>query len=219
MGVEWVAGLMVVIAIAALGGAAWLFFQESWLLQWLRGTAGFLLAGIAFYLVLLSASLFGYQPSQSGVPLASVSFVKNASQNWDVTVAEPNGRTRVFEVLGDLWQLDVRLLRYSGLGGIFGTEPSFQLERLSGRYLSVEDQANKDKTEYRMLTDSPLGFDVWESASESGSLFVTPVRSSVALLPIADGAIYEVVFGENGLLTARAANSVAEDAQKSFTGQ
>lgn len=219
MSVEWVAGLMVAIAIVALGGAALLFFRDrDWFFQWLRGTAGVLLAGTAFYLVLMSASLFGYQQVVNAVPLASISFVSTGPQAWDATVTEGNGRSRVYEMHGDLWQLDVRLLRYSGIGGIFGSDPSFQLERLSGRYLTVEDEDTKEHSEYSLLPDPVLGFDLWESARENGSLFVSAVRSNVALVPIADGAIYEVVLNDDGLVSLRAANSIAEDARKSAGG-
>ena len=214
MSVEWVAGLMIAIAVVALGGAALLFFRESWFMQWLRGTAGFLLAAMALYLVLVAASLFSYQQSTAATPLASVSFVATGPQAWDVTVAEGNGRNRVYELRGDLWQLDVRLLRYSGLGGIFGSDPSFQFERIAGRYLTAEDEAAKEHTEYSMLTEPALGFDLWERAEQGGSLFVTATRSGVALVPIVDGAIYEVVLDDGGLLAVRAANSIAEDARK-----
>jgi len=208
MGVEWVAGLMVLFAIVALAGAAVVFFRDrSWFLQWLRGTAGFVLLAVSVYLSLLAGSLFAYQQSSDGLPLATVSFVANGPQAWDVTVTEANGTSRVFELNGDLWEMDVRLLRYSGIGSIFGTSPSFQVERLAGRYLSLEDQQNKDVTEYNLLDEPLFGFDIWERAQEGGSLFVTPTRSGLRLLPVVDGAIVEVILDEGGHLGVRQANA------------
>lgn len=219
MSVEWVAGLMVLIAVLALGGAALVFFRNrEWFVPWLVGTGGMLLAGMALYLALLAGSLFAYQGSEGETPLATVSFVAGEPQAWDVTISEANGRTRTYELNGDLWQLDVRLLRFSGIGGIFGTPPSFQLERISGRYISLEDEASKDHTEYPLNDEPFLGFDLWQRAQDGGSLFVTAVRSNVTLVPILDGAIYEVIIGEDGLLAIRPANSVAEDAQKTVGG-
>lgn len=214
MGVEWVAGLLVVLAVICLGAAAILFFRARWFLQWLRGTAGFLLAGTSLYLVFIAASLFGYQQARSDAPLVIVSFEKTAAQSWNVTLAEANGDRRVFKLQGDLWQLDVRLLRYKGPAGVFGTQPSFRLERLSGRYLSIEDAATKEHTEFDLMPKPFLGFDIWERAEAHGSLIVTASRSNVALVPIAVGAIYEVWLGEGGL-ALRAVNSAAEDALKS----
>lgn len=210
MGVEWVAGLMVLIAIVALAAAAVIFFRDrSWFLQWLRGTAGFVLLAVSVYMSLLAGSLFAYQKTTDGLPLATVSMVANGPQAWDVTVTEANGTSRVFEVYGDLWEMDVRLLRYSGIGSIFGTSPSFQIERLAGRYLSLEDQQSKDLTEYNLLTEPVLGFDVWERAQASGSLFVTPASSGLRLLPAVDGAIVEVILDESGHLAIRQANASA----------
>ncbi len=216
MSVEWVAGLLVVVAIACLGGTAFLFFRESWLIQWLRGTAGLLLAALAFYLALVAASLFTYQAVSASQPLATVSFENAGPQTWQVTIAEANGDRRSYEVLGDLWQLDVRLLRYSGIGAIFGTSPSFQLERVAGRYLSVEDESSKDHSDYLLAPQPFLGFDLWQRAADRGSLIVEATRSNVALVPMAEGAIFEVTLGEEDVLSLRAANSAAEQALKSL---
>ncbi|MFZ5755798.1 MAG: hypothetical protein ACOY3X_02720 [Pseudomonadota bacterium] len=214
MGVEWVAGLLVVFAVLCLGGAAWLFFRETWFLQWLRGTAGFLLAAAALYAVLIAASLFKYQGVRSDVPMATLSFENMAPQQWRITIAESNGDRRVHELQGDLWQLDVRLLRYKGLGAMFDTPPSFELERLSGRYFSLEDEAAKDHGDFLLVTRPALGFDMWESTYENGSAIAEASRTNVSMVPAADGAIFELRMGETGLAVVPA-NSAAEDALKS----
>ena len=36
---------------------------------------------------------------------------------------------------GDLWQLDLNLLRWKSLAELIGLESGYRLERLSGRYL------------------------------------------------------------------------------------
>lgn len=213
MGVEGVAGLLVAVAVVCLGASAWLIFRESWFLQWLRGSAGFLLVGIAAYSSLLAASLFHYQAAPVDKPLATISFAADGNQKWRVMVAEANGDRRDYVLLGDIWQLDVRLLHYSGLGSLLGGGTSFELERLSGRYLSVEDEAAKDHTDFQMLSEPLFGFDLWQCATDHGSLIVTPTRSNVALVPAADGAIFEVRLGNTGLELAPA-NSAGEDALK-----
>lgn len=208
MGVEWIAGILVALAIACAVGAVILFMGASWLLQWLRGTAGIVLAGIAAWCVLFAASLFGYQQFPPEAPLATVSFEQESPQQWDVTVAEANGDVRRYTLLGDLWQLDVRLLRFAGPLGI---PPSFRLERLSGRYLTLEDQQEKDVSEHVLLPEPFLGFDIWQRAHDNGSLLLDATRAAVVLMPAADGAIYEVRMADTGLVVG-AGNSVAESA-------
>lgn len=215
MGVEWVAGLLVALAVAGLGGAALLFFRGTWFMQWLRGTGGILLVLTAIYCSLIAGSLFAYQASAGDAPIATLSFEKTGDQQWSATVSEPNGNRRVFELAGDLWELDVRILRYAGLGGLFGTAPSFQLERLATRYVSLEDQSSKDHSEHNLATGGFLGFDLWERADRHGNVFVEASRSNIALLPMADGAIFEVRLSDDGL-SLGAANSAAEDALQSI---
>lgn len=211
MGVEWIAVILVLVAVACLGGAAFLFFGDSWLMQWLRGTAGLLLAGSALYLVLFSASLFGYQQVRSDVPMATISFERKGNQLWMATVAESNGDRRQFELRGDLWQLDVRMLRYAGLLSVFGAQPSFRLERLASRYVTLEDEQDKDHNEHDLLPTSFFGFDVWQRAHQHGSLMINATRSALVLMPAADGAIFELRMVEDRL-SAGAANSAAEQA-------
>lgn len=213
MGVEWVAGLLVALAAICLGGAAWLFFRDIWFMQWLRGTAGFVLVGAALSLVLVSASLFSYQQINGDAPLATLSFQKAGDQLWNVTIAEANGVRRAVKLPGDIWQLDVRLLRYTGIAGIFDTKPSFQLEQLRGTYLSMEDEEGKEHIDHNLLAPPLLGFDLWHRAHDGGSFLVDAARSNVALVPIADGAIYAVAMGDTGLKLI-AENSAAEAALK-----
>lgn len=210
MGVEWVAGLLVLVAVICLGSAAFLFFRDSWFIQWLRGSAGFLLVAGAIYAVLVAASLFQYQVVPAQAPMAVVSFENVGLQRWRVTIAESNGDRRVHELLGDLWQLDVRMLRYHGIGALLGTPPSFELERLSGRYISVEDEANKDHADFQLVTRSVLGYDLWSRAAANGSMLVEATRSNVAMVPIMDGAIFELRLN-NDHLAVKPANSAAED--------
>lgn len=217
MGVEWVAGLLVLLAVLSLGGAAFLFFRETWFLQWLRGSAGFLLVLAALYAVLVAASLFKYQSVPAAAPMAVISFESAGEQRWRVTIAESNGDRRVHELLGDLWQLDVRLLRYRGIGAMFGTVPSFELERLSGRYLALEDEAEKDHADFQLGSRSMLGYDLWQAAADDGSMLVEATRSNVAMVPIADGAIFELRLLDDRL-GVTPANSAAEEALKRVGG-
>lgn len=217
MGVEWVAGLLILLAVLSLGGAAFLFFRETWFLQWLRGSAGFLLVLAALYAVLVAASLFKYQTVPADAPMAVLSFESTGDQRWRVTIAESNGDRRVHELLGDLWQLDVRLLRYRGVGAAFGTPPSFELERLAGRYLALEDEAEKDHADFQLGSRSVLGYDLWQAAADDGSMLVEATRSNVAMVPIADGAIFELRLTEDRL-GVTPANSAAEDALKRVGG-
>lgn len=212
MGVEWVAGILIVLALVFVAGAVVLFLGKDWLLQWLRGTAGVLLVLLAGQLTLVAASLFGYQQVPAGGgPLATLSFERSGPQDWMVTVSEANGDQRRFNLLGDLWELDVRLLRYAGPLSVLDVNPSFRLERLSGRYIALEDQEQKDNTTHGLLPEPFLGYDIWERAERHGSLFLDASRSSLVLVPVAEGAIFEVGFGERGL-TLNPANSAAETA-------
>lgn len=211
MGIEVVAGIMVLVAVLALGGAAWLFFSSGWFLQWLRGTAGFLLVAFALYAAILSAALFAYQQVEEGKVAATVSFERSGLQKYVATLVDSAGNRHQMEIQGDLWQLDLRVLYWRGLFGALGAAPLFVPEKLQGRYVLLEQQATADSSAFDLLDAPPLGYDLWKTVHEEGGISLRAERASVVLVPMADGAIYEVMFGERGLDVV-ATNSAAENA-------
>src|SRR5690606_179188 len=124
-------------------------------------------------------------------PLATISFREQGPQKFVATLSQPDGSNVDYQLQGDLWQVDVRLIRWKGLFSLFGFQPGYQLDRIEGRYLALEDQRNRDRTEYRNSREA-IGVDVWHSAAEGWSMMIEPRLGTVSYLPMADGAIFEI---------------------------
>ncbi len=111
------------------------------------------------------------------------------------------------QLAGDEWQLDARVLKWSGLASVLGFEPLYRLERLSGRYLSALQELSAQRTVHTFADDD--GFDLWGSARLSGWIpWVDAVYGSAAYLPMRDGASYSVTVARSGLV-ARPLNEAA----------
>ena len=140
------------------------------------------------------------RPFNSGVlPLSS---------RWDRAVRSLTTRRRT-QLAGDEWQLDARVLKWSGLATVLGFEPVYRLERLSGRYYSVAQERSARRTiESFTIVDS--GFDLWSTLrlSDNWVPWVDAVFGSAAYLPMRDGAHFRVTIGSSGLL-ARPLNDSA----------
>ena len=187
-----------------------ILLRTEWLLQWLKGTAGLLLIALAVYFSLFSLNLFSYQQLSRETPLVTVSFRELGPQSYVATLAQQEAGNVDYQLRGDLRRVDARVIRWKGIFALLGFQSGYQLERVQGRYLTLEDERNKEASEYH-ISRPAIGFDVWQSARTGWSMMVNADYVSGALMPMADGAIYEVILTNNGLI-ARPLNGAAQSA-------
>ncbi len=199
MSLDVAVGLGVVFAVIALLAGCFFLFQRNWLLGWVKGTVGLLLLVGAGYFALFSVNLLNYQRLMEGQPVATVSMEEKAPQVFVVTVTGTGDQGQTVELQGDLWQLDARVIRWKGFLQLLGLQPAYQLDRVQGRYLSLQEEQERNRTVYSMAKPG-LVFDLWESAVGGNSMLVDARYGSAAYVPMADGAIYEVTLGSSGLV-------------------
>ena len=211
-------GLAIVIALLAvivLLVALRLLLGGSWLMGWLRGTCGFAVLALAGLIGLIGYDISTYAALPNDQPLATLTFNAQGSQRYEVILVQgKNERTVMLE--GDLWQLDLHVLRWKSLAELIGLESGYRLERLSGRYLAVEQQ-NQARHERVMLSEQPMGVNIWQTL-ELGQRDMHLVDAQVLrvdFMPMADGASYAVELTPTGLL-ARPINAAATEALKSW---
>ncbi|QGZ31553.1 hypothetical protein [Stutzerimonas stutzeri] len=211
-------GLAVVVALLALITsliAVRMLSSGDWLLGWLRGTVGMLVLALGGLIGLIAWDATTYRPLVQSTPLASLSFKADGQQRYQVTVEEGHD-IRFVTLEGDLWQLDMRALEWKGLAALIGLKPGYRLEKLSGRYLAVEQQ-EQARRPYVELGRSRAGVDFWAwlQRCQCTSLMIEAQPRRVSYLPIADGAEYKVAMTPAGLM-AKPANEAAEQAMRDW---
>ena len=199
------------LALLALLVAARILWRSDWLLGWLRGSAGLLLLALAGLIALVANDVRSYQPLPEGKPLVTLSFQALGPQRYQVSLLQ-GAEERLITLEGDLWQLDARLLQWKGLAALIGLEPGYRLEKLSGRFLSIEQQSLAQHARVA-LAHSPYGIDLWRWLRlGQRDLFVfDPQGLRVTYLPIADDAVYSISLTPAGLL-AKPMNQAAKQA-------
>lgn len=192
--------------------AAKILFKNSWILGWLRGMFGLALLGLAAMLALVALDIFSYRQMVQEQVVATLSFEKVADQEYEIVLADPAGTENRYTLRGDQWQLDARIIKWKGTITNWGVKPGYRLDRISGRYYSLEEERAAEKSVYE-FNESPMGIDVWNALREfKESLpIVDAVYGSATYLPMADGALFEVSLSGTGLV-ARPLNDPARDA-------
>lgn len=202
--------LFLAISLLLVACGAWVLLRHKWVLQWIKGTCGLITLALAAWLVLVAVNLYGFHELSAETPIATVSFRNVGVQSYIATVTGVEGKSRDYALRGDQWQIDARVVKWKMPLALLGLKPGYQLDRISGRYYSLEDERSKPRTVYSLHGDTP-GIDIWQRAREGWSFLVDARYGSATYLPMADGAIFEVSVTPGGLI-ARPVNGSARKA-------
>lgn len=174
-----------------------------------------LLAAVALLLAaaagLLGGGLLGYERLFGDRPVAEIAVSQQGTQRYAVALQRASGETSRFELLGDEWQLDARVIRWTLPGRFTGLPPLYRLDRIAGRYGDIKQEIAAERSVYALSGDGAI--DLWTlKRQHPGWLpFVDADYGSAAYLPLLDGARYEVLLASGGGLVARPADQRTRD--------
>jgi hypothetical protein len=196
--------MLATIVLAATGAvlviAGLLFFRHpGWLLTWLKGMAvfGVILAGL--YVLVIAVNLTSYHSLVGMQTVATISTQRQADQIWQVTLNSDGGVSTVRTLQGDQWQIDVRIIRFSGPLRWLDIASGYRLERLSGRYTSLEQERSSPRT--AITLSEPIWPDLWQWDREVNLPFVEAVDGNATFMPMRDGAVFDVKLSSSGLVS------------------
>lgn len=210
--------LIVGIALAGVLLAVPLLLAAVRRLRRLRlvgGTLYLLSGGLVILLMglagLVAANLFTYARLTHEQEAARVTSRQLGQRHFAVSLQQKDAPPRHFELRGDEWQIDARVLKWRGIGNMIGLDTLYRLERLSGRYGDVASERAAARTVHD-LAEGP-GLDLW-TLTRRHQRYV-PVADalygSAAFVPMAEGAEYVVSVSASGLVV-RPGNDAARKA-------
>ena len=205
-----VATVLAILAVVVAVFGLRLLFDRHWLLGWLRGTLGLGVMALAAIVALGAWDLRSYEQVLFEQPVATLTFNRIEPQHYGVTLVFPDNREQRAVLSGDLWQIDVRVLKWTSFLARLGLKPGYRLDRLSGRYLALEDEQAKPRSIVDLAEKKPL-LDTWYWLHQINQHFdvLDAQYGSAAYLPMADGAMFTVTLGPSGLV-ARPLNDRAK---------
>ena len=183
----------------------------------LVGGAFYFLLGALFILLgvvagLVAASLHGYKRLTQEQVAAKVTLRQLGERQYALTLEAPGNAAKHYEMRGDEWQIDARVLKWQPMATIAGFDTLYRLERLSGRYSDVVQERTQQRTVYGLaVTDEPV--DLWDFAKRYHSYLplVDALYGSAAYVPMAESAEYTVSVSASGLVV-RPGNDAAKKA-------
>ena len=212
------APILVGIALAALVVALPLEIAAVRRLQRLqvaRGTllmlCGGLVLALAAVAALVAMNLVTYARLTHEQEAARVSIRQLGERRYVVSVQAKDAAPRHFELRGDEWQIDARVLKWRPLGNLLGFDTLYRLERLSGRYADITQERSAARTVYPLAEDP--GLDLWSLLKKHHQYvpLADALYGSAAYVPMGEGAEYAVTVSSTGLVV-RPANDAARKA-------
>ncbi len=217
----WIAPAVVgVFGLAVvLSGLGWIFRGRPF--KGGRGVfGGGLVLAVGSALALLGLNIQTYHRLTAERPVATIELRQKGPQLFEATLTEePNGDqpavTRTFDVHGDEWRLEARVLRWKPWATVLGLDSQYRLDRFSGRYSETHEEQTRERTVVDLKPERSTGIDflpVAQTLAEYVPLVDIPSYGEGVYMPMADGARYKVTILSSGGLLPRSDNEAAAEA-------
>ena len=106
---------------------------------------------------LVLGNLYTYKRLTAEKPIAQLAFTPVNNQEFDVTLRLGNFcEEKTYRVYGDEWRIDAKFLKWKSWATLFGLNAMYRIDRLSGRYVSVNDANTKQHSAHELKTNSTL---------------------------------------------------------------
>ncbi|HVB47325.1 MAG TPA: hypothetical protein VNF69_02950 [Burkholderiales bacterium] len=189
--------------------------------QLARGTL-LLLFGAAVLLLgvlaaLVAASLHSYSRLTHEQEAARVALRRLGPQDFALTLQTPGAAPHHYELRGDEWQIDARVLKWRALGVLVGFDTVYRLERLSGRYADPAADQTAVRTVHALAGHGAIEVDLWSLLRRYHDAlpFADALYGSAGYAPMANGARYVVTVSASGLVV-RPENDAARRAVENW---
>jgi hypothetical protein len=188
------------LGVAFMGLAVKAFRGRRWMGTAGRTGSGALFVSLSALAGTLGASTHGYRSLTMEEVAMTVTTVPTGPHAFQAYVEFPDGRDTTFAVSGDQVLVDAHILKWRYVGNLLGLHTQYELDRLTGRYLDVEDERRLDRTVHSLKAEKPV--DLFDLAQRYSLLayLVDAEYGSATYVEVREPARFQVTVSTTGLL-------------------
>jgi hypothetical protein len=192
-------GLGVVSVLFLAGGVAALR-RKRWVGSLGSTGTGALFLSLAALSATLGVSTQGYRALTLEEVAATITTVPTGPQSFQAHVHFPSGRDTTLHVLGDQLLVDAHILKWHPLANVLGVHTHYELDRLTGRYIEIEDERTRERSVHSLKAEKPA--DLYHLARRYTLLafLVDTEYGSATYIEVRRPARFEVRVSTTGLL-------------------
>jgi hypothetical protein len=203
--ISFTAPLSLAIALGALGAVLVLagvvaLLRARPLRFALRTLAGLVLLALGSLTGAVAIGTQGYRALTREDLAARLSVRPAGPQRFVAFVRLPDGRAATYDVAGDEIYVDAHILKWRPIANLFGLHTAYELDRLAGRYRSLEEERSAERTVYSLGRDRPLDLFALRRRHAFLGALVDAEYGSATFVPVTRPAELEVRVSTTGLL-------------------
>jgi hypothetical protein len=159
----------------------------------------FFLAITGFCLMIIVGTV-GYHRLTEEELVAKIKVNSYEPQSFQARMTFSNGDEQVFLLKGDELLIDAYVLKWKSWANLLGFHPAYRLERISGRYKSIEQEKNNSKSVYSISTESDNPIYEWRKSYEQLGFLLDVEHGSASFVDAENGKEYLLMVTTSGLL-------------------
>ena len=121
-----------------------------------------LLAGGALCAV-LAAGLSGYRALTREELAATVHTTPTGPQKFETRIVLPDGSEANYLLAGDQFAIEARILKWHPWANLLGLHTAYELDRVTGRYVDIEDERHLPRTVFPLSPAHPIDLFAWRA--------------------------------------------------------
>ena len=148
----------------------------------------------------------GYRALTHEEVAARVWTVPDTGRTFAVHVQSPDSSVRTFRLRGDELYIDAHILKWKPLVNVLGLHTEYELDRVGGRYVDLEEEQSMPRTVYSLARPKPFDlFNLRRSSSLLAPLVDAEYGSATFVSAPDEVALWELRVSTSGLLIRLAA--------------
>ncbi len=154
--------------------------------------------------VVISLSTQGYRTFTREEVAAKMKIDPQGSKRFRVAFSFPSGGGAVFNLAGEELYVDAHILKWKAVLNLLGWHTTYELDRVAGRYFTLEDEQKNPRTIFRLAQDKPLNIFHLRRSFPWLRPFVDAEYGSATFIPANKPGNFELRVSTTGLLIRKA---------------
>ena len=148
----------------------------------------------------MSIATQGYRALTHEELAATVDIKTTGHQRFTVRFRFPDNSESEFELAGDELYVDAHILKWKPFANIIGSHTAYELDRVAGRYSSLEDEKTESRTVYELSRKKPIDlFDLRRRYTFLAPFFDADYGSAT-FISVSKASKVKVLVSTTGLL-------------------
>ena|SRR5436190_3866288 len=118
--------------------------------------AGALLLALSMLCAAISVGVRGYRVFTAEQVAATIKTEPIGPHRFRATVTLPDSSLHMFDLAGDAVYVEAHVLKWRPIGTFLGLQTAYELDRIAGRYQSLSDEQQRERTVYSLAQHKPF---------------------------------------------------------------